>query len=47
MDFEKTINLNEIKTAILLLAHKDINYCFENKEYSNLINVIKIKSVII
>lgn len=47
MDFEKTIkNLNGIKTAILLLAHKDINYCFENKSYSNLINVIKIKEIL-
>ena len=47
MDFEKTIkNLHEIKIAILLLAHKDINYCFKNKKYSNLINVIKIKEIL-
>ena len=47
MNFEKTIkNLHEIKIAILLLAHKDINYCFKNKKYSNLINVIKIKEIL-
>ena len=47
MDFEKTIkNLHEIKIAILLLANKDINYCFKYKKHSNLINVIKIKKIL-
>lgn len=47
MNFEETIgDLNRFKNAILLLVDKNINYCFENKEYSNLLNITKIKEIL-
>ena len=47
MNFEETIgDLNRFNDAVLLLADKNINYCFKNKKYSNLINITKIKEIL-
>jgi len=47
MDLEKTISdLGRFDHAILLLADKDPNSCYKNKEYSNKLNVESIKRIL-
>ena len=47
MDFEETIeSLSSCKKAILLLADRNPNNCFKNREYTNLLNVTSIKKIL-
>ena len=47
MDIEKTVkDLEKFDTAILLLADKNPNSCYKNKEYSNKLNIESIKRIL-
>ena len=48
MDFEETIgDLSRYSKAILVFAMQNPNHCAKNIEYSNLLNIISIKYLIV